>query len=106
MTFERHPATVAHVRRSLGHVAPPSYQSNQLDLYASDLAQILDKGSASAALPQSKETKMTHLDNITTRQKKSLVRDALFATAVAFAAIVSVSTVSQVAAASSTAVHR
>jgi hypothetical protein len=38
---------------------------------------------------------MTRLDNIATRQRKSLVRDALFATLVALAAIVSISTVSQ-----------
>jgi hypothetical protein len=38
---------------------------------------------------------MTRLDNIATRQRQSLVRDALFATLVALAAIVSISTVSQ-----------
>jgi hypothetical protein len=32
---------------------------------------------------------MSHLENIATRQRKSLVRDALFVTALAFAAIVS-----------------
>jgi hypothetical protein len=49
---------------------------------------------------------MSHLENIATRQKKSLVRDALFATFVALAAIVSISTVTQVAAASSAVAHR
>lgn len=49
---------------------------------------------------------MNHLDNIATRQRKSLVRDALFATFVALATIVSVTTVTQVAAASSVAAHR
>ena len=49
---------------------------------------------------------MNHLDSIATRQRKSLVRDALFATFVALAAIVSVTTVTQVASASSTVAHR
>jgi len=49
---------------------------------------------------------MNHLDNIASRQRKSLVRDALFATFVALATIVSVTTVTQVAAASSVAAHR
>jgi hypothetical protein len=49
---------------------------------------------------------MSHLENIATRQKHSLVRDALFAAFVALAAIVSVSTVSQCASASSTVAHR
>jgi hypothetical protein len=49
---------------------------------------------------------MSHLDNIATRQRKGLVRDAVFATFVALAAIVSVSTVSKVAAASSAVAHR
>jgi hypothetical protein len=87
-------------------VAPTSYQSNRLCLLAGDLARNVNKGLASAALPQSKETKMSHLDNIANRQKKSLVRDALFATAVAFAAIVSVTTVTQVAAANAAVAHR
>jgi hypothetical protein len=49
---------------------------------------------------------MSHLDNIATRQRKSLVRDALFVTALAFAAIVSVSTVTQAVEASSVVAHR
>jgi len=48
---------------------------------------------------------MSHLDSIATRQRKSLVRDALFATLVAFAAVVSISTVAQAAAASAVS-HR
>ena len=49
---------------------------------------------------------MSHLDNIATRQRKSLVRDALFATFVALAAIVSITTVTQVAAAGCAVAHR
>ena len=49
---------------------------------------------------------MSHLENIATRQRKSLVRDALFATLVALAAIVSVSTVTQAVVASSGFAHR
>ena len=49
---------------------------------------------------------MSHLENIATRQRKSLVRDALFATFVALAAIVSVTTVSQAVVASSATQHR
>lgn len=49
---------------------------------------------------------MSHLDNIEARQRKSLVRDALFATFVALAAIVSATTVSQAVVASSTVAHR
>lgn len=37
---------------------------------------------------------MTRLDNIATRQKKTVVRDAFFAAAIALASIVSITTVS------------
>lgn len=49
---------------------------------------------------------MSHLDNIASRQRKSLVRDALFATFVALAAIVAISTVTQAVVASSFVAHR
>jgi hypothetical protein len=49
---------------------------------------------------------MSHLENIATRQRKSLVRDAVFATFVALAAIVSITTVTQAVAASSATQHR
>lgn len=49
---------------------------------------------------------MSHLENIATRQRKSLVRDALFATFVALAAIVSATTVTKAVVASSATLHR
>jgi hypothetical protein len=49
---------------------------------------------------------MTHLQNIATRQRKSLVRDALFAVFVALAAITAITTVTQAAVASSPLWHR
>jgi hypothetical protein len=49
---------------------------------------------------------MSHLDNIATRQRKSLVRDAFFAALVAVAAFVSISTVGQAVHASSIVAHR
>ena len=45
---------------------------------------------------------MTHLDNIASRQRKSLLRDAIFAAFVTFGAIVSISTMSTAASAAST----
>jgi len=48
---------------------------------------------------------MSHLENIATRQRTGLVRDALFVTLVALATIVSVSTVSQAVKASSVVAH-
>jgi hypothetical protein len=87
-------------------VAPSSSQRNHLEFRGSDLAWKVNRGSSSAAMPQKRKSQMSHLDNITTRQRKSLVRDALFATFVALAAIVSITTVTQVAAASSTVAHR
>jgi hypothetical protein len=45
---------------------------------------------------------MNHLDNIASRQRKSRVRDAIFAAFVALGAVVSISTVSTVAHAAST----
>jgi hypothetical protein len=45
---------------------------------------------------------MTHLDNIAIRQRKSRVRDAIFAAFVALGAIVSISAISTVAEAAST----
>ncbi len=45
---------------------------------------------------------MNHLDNIAIRQRKSRVRDAVFAAFVALGAIVSISTMSTVANAAST----
>jgi hypothetical protein len=49
---------------------------------------------------------MSHLDNIATRQRKGLVRDALFITLVTFAAIVSISTVTKAVVPSSVVAHR
>ena len=49
---------------------------------------------------------MSYLQNIEKRQRKSLVRDALFATFVALATIVSVTTVTQAVVASSASLHR
>jgi hypothetical protein len=49
---------------------------------------------------------MRHLENIAARQRKSLVRDALFAMFVALAAITAVTTVSQAVVASATNQHR
>jgi len=49
---------------------------------------------------------MSHLDNIATRQRKSLVRDALFVAFVALAAIVSISTVTKAVVPSSVVAHR
>jgi hypothetical protein len=49
---------------------------------------------------------MRHLENIATRQRKSLVRDALFALFVAFAAITAITTVTQGVVASSASQHR
>lgn len=63
-------------------------------------------GSTSAAMPQKRKSQMSRLDNIATRQRKSLVRDVLFASFVALATIVSITTLTQVAAASSTVAHR
>ena len=45
---------------------------------------------------------MNHLDNIAIRQRKSRVRDAIFAVFVALGAIVSISTISTAANAAST----
>jgi hypothetical protein len=49
---------------------------------------------------------MSHLQNIATRQRKGLLRDALFATLVAIATIVSASTVTTAVHASSLVAHR
>jgi hypothetical protein len=48
------------------------------------------------------ETNMSHLASITTRHRNSRLRDAIFAAFVALATIVSVTTVSSIAEASST----
>ena len=50
---------------------------------------------------------MNRLDTIATRQRKSRVRDAIFATAIAFAAIISITSVSTACQAATTghAVH-
>jgi hypothetical protein len=49
---------------------------------------------------------MSHLENIANRQRKSLLRDAVFVTLVAIATIVSASTVTQAVQASSLVAHR
>lgn len=49
---------------------------------------------------------MSHLENIAKRQRKSRVRDALFATFVALAAITAVTTVTKAVVASSPIQHR
>jgi len=66
----------------------------------------MNRGFSSAALPQTESLNMNHLDNIATRQRKSLVRDAFFAALVAVAAFVSISTVGQAVHASSIVAHR
>ena len=48
---------------------------------------------------------MGHLENIAARQRRSLVRDALFAALVTLATIVSISSVGKAVEASSEAVH-
>ena len=48
---------------------------------------------------------MSHLENIATRQRTGLVRDALFIILVAITTIVAVSTVTQAIEASATVVH-
>jgi hypothetical protein len=48
---------------------------------------------------------MSHLEDIAARQRKSLVRDALFVACLAFAAIVSISSVGKAVQASSAKVH-
>jgi len=48
---------------------------------------------------------MGHLESIATRQRKSLVRDAMFAALVTLAAIVSISSVGKAVQASSATVH-
>ena len=48
---------------------------------------------------------MSHLEDIATRQRKSLVRDALFATCVALATLVSITTVSKAVVASAAFQH-
>ena len=49
---------------------------------------------------------MTHLIAIETRQRKSAIRDLMFAALVAFAAIISVSTVTSAVVAASTIAQR
>jgi hypothetical protein len=49
---------------------------------------------------------MSHLENIATRQRKSRVRDAIFAMFVALAAITAVTTVTKAVVASSPSQHR
>jgi len=49
---------------------------------------------------------MSHLENIATRQRKSRIRDALFATFVALAAITAASTVTKAVVASAPGQHR
>jgi hypothetical protein len=49
---------------------------------------------------------MSHLQNIATRQRKGLLRDALFVAALAFAAIVSATSVTKAVEASSVIAHR
>jgi hypothetical protein len=49
---------------------------------------------------------MSHLENIATRQRNGLVRDALFITLVALASIVSISTVTKAVVASSVVAPR
>jgi len=66
----------------------------------------MKRGCSSAALPQTESQHMKHLDNIATRQRKSLVRDAVFAALLAVAAFVSISTVGQAVHASSIVAHR
>ncbi|HEY0478776.1 MAG TPA: hypothetical protein VGD37_14760 [Kofleriaceae bacterium] len=70
------------------------------------LARKVNRGRARGIAASTGNRNMSHLENIATRQRKSLVRDALFATFVALAAIVSITTVTQAVVASSATLHR
>lgn len=49
---------------------------------------------------------MSHLQNIATRQRRGLIRDALFVTAVALATVLSISSVGTAVQASTVIAHR
>jgi hypothetical protein len=86
---------------------PASYHPNLFESRELDLARKLNRGLiVSGKAASTGSPKMSHLENIATRQRKSLVRDALFATLVALVTIVSVSTVSQAVEASCVVAHR
>jgi hypothetical protein len=88
-------------------VAPSRYQLNLCKSHDLDLAQNMNMGSSSAVLAAQQEVPtMSHLQNIASRQRKSIVRDAVFAALVAVAAILSISMVGQVVQASSIIAHR
>jgi hypothetical protein len=59
-----------------------------------------------APAAEQKAAIMSHLESIAARQRKGLVRDALFAALVALATIVSISTVGTAVEASSVVAHR
>jgi hypothetical protein len=89
-------------------VAALVFRPKLLESHGFDLARKLNMapGVSGNGRTTGSSSKMSHLENIATRQRKSLVRDALFATLVAIAAIVSVSTVTQAVAASCVVAHR
>ncbi|HEX3473853.1 MAG TPA: hypothetical protein VHT91_02365 [Kofleriaceae bacterium] len=71
------------------------------------MARKLNKGAATAALAAPTGSRnMSYLENIATRQRRSRLRDALFALFVALAAITAVTTVTKAVVASSQSQHR
>ena len=87
-------------------VAPLVFDSNCLESGELDLARKLNRAVRPAATRADRTYQMSHLENIATRQRKSLVRDTLFVALVALATVVSASTVSQAVKASAIVAHR
>src|ERR1051325_10350915 len=91
------PATASPVRRSVRRSAILVHHRNTSKSLMFELARTMNKGFSSAATLKNRKSDMSHLQNIENRQRKGLLRDALFAPLVALATIVSASTVSQAA---------
>jgi hypothetical protein len=70
------------------------------------LARQVNRAAERGSAAQQEVETMNKLQNIAARQRNGLVRDALFVTVVAFAAIVSASTVTQAVVASAQFQHR
>jgi hypothetical protein len=94
------------MRRSVRQSVATEQQAILSKSLGFDLARTVNKGFSSAATLQNRKPDMSHLENIENRQRKSLLRDAVFVALVAIATIVSASTVTTAVQASSLVAHR
>jgi hypothetical protein len=89
-------------RDSVQHATSTATGRSQPRRLVNSVNPLIRRWPHSCTESRARELDMNHLSNITNRQRKSRIRDAVFAAFVALGAVVSITTISTVASAAST----